>query len=48
MSKAKAVAGFAQNITFLQKIPKMIEEAIANFKAQYEEVMEVIEDLKQG
>lgn len=46
MNKAKALSAFAQNVKIVQKIKPFMEAAIDNLKTNFEQVKEVLEELK--
>lgn len=46
MNKARAIANFGLNTKVLLKIPPFIQGALDNFKEQFTQIKEVIEDLK--
>jgi len=48
INKAKAIAAFAYNAKQLLKLPPYLKESLENFKSQYEELKEVIQDLKEN
>ena len=48
MAKAKAVSALASNIKTLGKVPGFVKGAAENYKAQFEELKELFEDMKNN
>ena len=48
INKAKALGYFASNVATLSKVPAFVKGALENFKAQYEEIKEVVDWMKDN